>query len=208
MIEAVLLVFDASGTWGRIVRAERRLMSILLKSLLPLLVVTCAIEGYGLVHWGKHHGMMTRPRIYSLNEAVVFESGQVLTSVLVVFAAAALLYSMAGTFHLRHTYSQAFTVIAYSLGPFFLLRALDAFSFIPPWLSWAIGILLVLAALYHGVPQVLQPDPPQTFGLYLMTAVVMIGMTGVMGFIVTWYLEGRFAKLDALIARLGHWLPF
>src|SRR6266853_1766012 len=120
MIESLLLIFDASGTWERIVRAERGLFAILLRFLLPLLLVTCAVEGYGLMHWGKHQGQMSRPRTYTLGEAVIFESGQLLTSLVVVFISAGILKSMGGTFHARNTYRQTFTVIAYALSPFFL----------------------------------------------------------------------------------------
>ena len=207
MLEAILLMFDSSG-WARIVRAERGLTSILLTFLLPLLLVTCSIEGLGLMHWGKQQGAMIQPRTFSLDETVVFESGQLAISLLLVFAAAGVLYSMVGTFHARNTYLQVFTVVAYALSPLFLLRALDAFTVVPPWLSWAIGIFLALAALYHGVPQVIQPDPPQAFGLYLMAAVTIFGMTGAMGFVATWYLQGKFTRLDNLISSLGHRLPF
>jgi Yip1-like protein len=208
MIEALLLIVDSTGTWERITRAQRGLISILLTFLLPLLLLTCAIEGYGLMHWGKHQGAMLRPRTFSFGEAVVFESGQLLTSLVLVFIAAGVLKSMGGTFHTRNTYRQAFTVVAYALSPFFLLRFLDAFTPISPWASWAIGIFLALAALYHGVPQVMQPDPPQAFGLYLTIAVIMFSMTGVMGFIAASYLQGKFTKLDALISQLGQRLPF
>jgi hypothetical protein len=208
MIESVLLIFDASGTWERITRAQRGLISVLLRFLLPLLLVTCAIEGYGLVHWGKYQGHMARPRTFSVDEAVVFESGQFATSLILVFLGAGMLKSLGATFHARNTYQQAFTVVAYALGPFFLLRLLDAFTPVSPFLTWGIGICLALAALYHGVPQVMQPDPPQAFGLYLMTAVLLFSITGLMGFVTAWYLQGRFSKLDALVTSVGSRLPF
>ncbi len=208
MIESVMLIFNPSGTWERIVRAQRGFGAILLSFLLPLLLVTCAVEGYGLTHWGKHQDNSTRAHLFTPGEAVVFETGQVVTSLLLVFIGAAVLKSMGGTFHARNTYRQAFTVVAYALSPFFLLRLLDAFTPISPWVTWGIGIFLALAALYHGVPQVMEPDPPQTFGLYLMTAVLLFSITGVMGFIAAWYLQGRFHKLDALISSAGGRLPF
>ena len=203
MIESVLLIVDNSGTWGRIVRAQRGMLGILIQFLLPLLLVSGAVEGFGLVHWGKHQAVMARPRTYSVGEAVIFEAGQVAISLIVVFIAASLLKSLGTTFHARNTYRQAFTVVAYALGPFFLLRLLDAFTPVSPWVSWAIGIFLTLAALYHGVPQVMEPDPPQAFGLYLMTAVLIFSITGVMGFVAAWYLQGRFTKLDTLISHLS-----
>jgi hypothetical protein len=203
MIDAFLLIVDSTGTWARIVRAHRGLISILFTFLLPLLLLTCAIEGYGLMHWGKHQMAMLRPRTFTFGEAMVFESGQLLTSLFMVFIGAGVLKSMGGTFHTRNTYKEAFTVVAYALSPFFLLRLLDAFTPISPWMSWAIGIFLALAALYHGVPQVMQPDPPQAFGLYLTTALLMLSMTAVMGFVAASYLQGRFTKLDSLISSLG-----
>jgi hypothetical protein len=203
MIDSVLLMFDARGSWERIVRTQRGPFLFLLTFLAPLLVVTGAIEGYGLRHWGKLQGVMSHPRTYSIGEAVVFESGQLLISLALVFIGAGVLKSLGGTSHARNTYRQAFTVVAYALSPFFLLRSLDAFTPISPWVSWAIGIFLALAALYHAVPQVMQPDALQAFGLYFMTAVLMVSITGVMGFIVAWYLQGRFPKLDALISCLG-----
>lgn len=203
MIDAFLLIVDSTGTWARIVRAHRGLISILFTFLLPLLLLTCAVEGYGLMHWGKHQTSMLRPRTFTFGEAVVFESGQLVTSLVLVFLGAAVLKSMGGTFHTRNTYKEAFTVVAYALSPFFLLRLLDAFTPISPWMSWAVGIFLALAALYHGVPQVMQPDPPQAFGLYLTTALLMFCMTALMGFIATSYLQGSFSKLDSLISGLG-----
>ena len=106
------------------------------------------------------------------------------------------------------TTAQAFTVVAYALSPFFLIRLLDAFTPVSPFVTWGIGIFLALAALYHGVPQVMQPDPPQAFGLYLMTSVLLFSLTGLMGFIAAWYLQGRFSKLDAFISSAGAHLPF
>ncbi|HLH56646.1 MAG TPA: Yip1 family protein [Verrucomicrobiae bacterium] len=203
MIESVLLIFNSNGAWERIVRAERGILLILFRFLLPLLLLTCAIEGYGLMRWGKHQGPISRPRTYTLGEAVVFESGQMVTSLALVVVGAGLLKSMGATFHTRNTYQQAFTVVAYALSPFFLLRVLDAFSVISPVVTWAIGIVLALAALYHGVPQVMQPDPPQAFGLYFMTAMLLFFITGLMGFVAAWYLQGKFSKLDALISSLG-----
>src|SRR5690349_10005306 len=114
MIESVLLIFDASGTWERIVRAQRGIAAVFVRFLLPLLLLTCAIEGYGLMHWGKHQGVMSRPHTYSLGEVVVFESGQMLTSIVLVFLGAGVLKSMGATFHARNTYQQAFTVVAYA----------------------------------------------------------------------------------------------
>ena len=72
---------------------------------------------------------------FPFGEAAIVEAGQVLLSLLVVFAGANLLKAIGETFHGRHTYTQAFTAVAYGLSPLFLLRLLDAFSIISPWVS-------------------------------------------------------------------------
>ena len=81
---------------------------------------------------------------FPAKEAVVFEICQFLLSLAVVFIATSVVKSLGETFHGRHTYTQSFTAVAYALSPLFTLRLLDAFSAVPPWLTWAIGIVLSL----------------------------------------------------------------
>jgi hypothetical protein len=200
MIRTLLLIFDPIPTWERIVRAQRSLLFILVVYLLPLLVLTSAWEAYGLVHWGKIQGTVPRLKRFSVGEAAGFEAAQFGLSLAVVFICAKLVKSLGQTFHGRHTYTQAFTAVAYGLGPVFLLRLLDAFSGVSPWVSWSIGIILSIAVLYHGLPQVMQPDPPHAFGLYLMSSLLLVLISGLVRFLTAWYLQGRFARLEALIS--------
>jgi len=208
MIKALLLIFQPVATWDGIFRAQRRVGFILLFYLLPLLAFTSAGEAYGLHRWGKWQSEVTRPKTYSAPEAAIYEIGQILLSLLIVFLAAKLVKSFGETFHGRHTYAQAFRTVAYGLSPLFLCRLLDAFPSISPWLSWAIGIVLAIGALYHGVPRVMQPDPPSAFGLYLMTSVLLLMITGIARFITAWYLQGRFEGLKAFISSLAARLHF
>src|SRR5439155_128077 len=125
-------------------------------------------------------------------EAAVFESAQFLLSLGIVFIGARLMKSIGETFHGRHTFTQAFTTIAYSLGPLFVLRLLDSFVGMPPWVSWSIGIMLSIAVLYHGVPRIMQPDPPHAFGLFFMNALLLLLITGLVRLLTSWYLLGKF----------------
>ena len=91
MIKAILLIFDPMATWNRIVLARRGMVFILLVHLLPLLLIASACEGYGLIHWGKQRGEMqevARLKPFSRGEAVLFETGQFLLSLIVVFVGA------------------------------------------------------------------------------------------------------------------------
>jgi hypothetical protein len=208
MIKALLLIFEPIATWEGIVRARRSLGFILAVYLLPLLLITSAVEGYGLVHWGKWQGDVSRVKTFSPGEALVVEVAQILLSFLVVFCGAKLLKSFGETFHGRHSYTQAFTAVAYGLGPFFLLRLLDVFAKISPWVAWAIGICLAAAVLYHGVPRVMLPDPSHAFGLYLMIAVLLVLITGIVRFATAACLQGKFPALQSLISDLAARLPF
>ena len=207
MIKALLVVFRPVGTWEWIVRAQRSAAFILIIYLLPLLLLSCAGEGYGLVHWGKWQAPGLRRKMFPPGEAVVFEVMQFLLSLGVVFLGAKLVKAVGETFHGRHTFQQAFTLVAYGMGPLLLLRLADASADISPWVTWAVGIALVIGALYHGVPRVMQPDPPQAFGLYVASSVLLLLITLLARFITAWYLQGRFTKLEPIISGLGARLP-
>ena len=208
MIKALLLIFEPNATWEGILRARRSLGFIVALYLLPLLLITSAAEGYGLVHWGKWQGEIGRLKTFSLREAVLVEVAQILLSLGVVFVSAHLIKSMGETFHGRHTYTQALTAVAYSLGPLFLLRLLDAFAGISPWVAWAIGICLTVAALYQGVPRSMDPDPSHAFGLFLMSALLVVLVSGLVRFATAAYLQGKFPALQSLISDLAARLPF
>ena len=202
MINALLLMFSPVPTWERIAAAQRKWGSILAGHLVPLLLLASVAEGSGLVHWGKPHGNVPHFRTLSLAQAVRFETAQLFLSLAVVLLAAKLIKSLGETFHGRHSFGQAFTVAAYGLGPLFLLRMLNAFPWISPWLTWAVGISFTAAILYHGLPRVMQPDPPHALGLYLMTVLILVMITGLLCFLTDWYLEGKFTGLYAVLSQL------
>jgi hypothetical protein len=208
MIKALLLIFDPVRTWDEILRVRRSMAFILGLYLLPLLLLTSVVEGYGLVHWGKWQGDIGRLKKFPTGEAVLVEVFQVVLALFVVFLGAKLLKSIGETFHGRHTFNQAFTAVAYGLGPFFLLRLLDAFSGVSPWVSWAIGISLSVAVMYQGVPRMMDPDPSHAFGLYLMNSLLLVLVTGLVRLVTASYLQGKFPGLQTFISDVGTRLPF
>jgi hypothetical protein len=203
MIKALLLIFDAATTWERIALAQRRVGFILVFFLSPLLGLTSAAEGYGLVHWGKYRGEVPRMKSFSVSEAALFEGAQVLLWLLIIFTSAKVLKSVCETFHGQRSYTPAFATVAYGLSPLFLLHLFDVYPAVSPWVSWTLGIILSIVVLYHGVPRMLEPDPPHAFGLYLVTALTLLLATGLMRFVTAWYLQGKFGRLDALVGGLS-----
>lgn len=211
MFKALLLIFDPTATWEKIFLARRGMVFILVIYLVPLLLVTSAGEAYGLIHWGKRRGEVSElahVKPFPSGETLIFESAQFLLSLVVVLAGAKMLKSIGETFHGRHTYTQAFTAVAYGLSPLFLFRLLDAFLSVDPWVTWSIGIILSIAVLYHGVPRMMEPDPSHAFGLFLMSSLLLVLITGMVRFVTWWYLTGKSSKVDAFISDLAARLPF
>ena len=160
--------------WEWIAAARRGVAFILLAYLLPLLFVIEVCEGYGLTRWGRQQGTLDHPKIFPVGETVVFEALRFVLWLLVVFITAKLVKSVGETFHGRHTFRQTFTLVAYGLSPVLVFRLLDLVPGLSPWVGWGIGVLFAFKLLYHGVPRVMDPDPPQAFGLYVMTAVLVL----------------------------------
>jgi len=114
------------------------------------------------------------------------------------------------TFHDRHTYTLAFTVVAYGLSPVFLLRLLDAFPLMNPWVPWAIGITLSIWIFYQGLPRVMAPNPTHAFELYVAGSMILLLTTGLVRLLTALYVQGRIdfdhsylgMKILHLLARL------
>jgi hypothetical protein len=211
MIKALLLIFDPLATWEGIFHAKRGIGFIVAAFLLPLLLLTSATEVYGLVHWGKWQAEVNRFQKFAVGEAVVAAALQIVLALFVVWVGAKLVKSIGETFHGRHTFVQAFTTVAYGLSPLFLCHLLDAFPVASPWgplAGWAIGIVLSVAVLYQGVPRMMEPDPAHAFGLYVMSALLLVLISGLVRLVTALCLDGRFPKAQAIISAIGGRLPF
>ena len=152
MIKALLLIFEPMAAWGRVAQARRGLGFILGFYLLPMMLIVAVAEGFGLVKWGRLQFAFNQTKRFTVGEAVIYEAAQTLLMLAVILAGAHLIKMLGDTFRGRNTYAQAFTVAVYGLSPLFLLRLLDAFPSVNPWLTWGIGIMLTFKILYHGVP--------------------------------------------------------
>jgi hypothetical protein len=208
MIKALFLIFEPSGAWENVAEARRGLAFILVFYLLPMLLILAAAEGFGLMHWGMLQVNSGLIKKLTTNEAVVYETAQSLVTLLVIAAAAFFIKSLADTFHSRHNYTQSFTVVIYALSPLFLVGLFNMFPTPSVWLVWAVGLLLALKTLYHGVPIVMQADPTHAFGLYFMSALVVVALTGAERFFTMWYLTGHFVPLANSVSNLAAKLPF
>lgn len=200
MIKALLLLIRPVQTWDAIDRSARSIAYILCLHLLPLLLLTSLASGYGLMHWGKRYkGEISFVKHYELKEVIVIETAQSLLLLGMVFLGAYAAKSFAGTFHRRHNYRHAFTAVAYGVAPLLTLRLGDLLTSLNPWIPWAVGMVLTLAVLYHGLPCILKPDPPHAFGLFMMTSLTLIVINGILRLLSWFYFMGRFPALEKLI---------
>lgn len=212
MIKAFLLLFEPVQSWEAVARSQRSLAFIFGTFLLPMVLLASAVEGYGLVHWGKVRAEVQSLKKFTVSEAVVYGAAEVVLYIAVVFIAARILKSLGETFHGRHTHTQSFKTIAYGLSPLFVLRLLDAFPSVSPWMAWwatwSIGVLLCVVVLYQGLPRVMMPDPPHAFGLYLMTSLLIVLITGLARGLTGGYLSGDFLPVERIISQIAERLPF
>jgi hypothetical protein len=208
MTKALLLIFEPMAAWGRLAQARRGFGFILGFYLLPMMLIVAVAEGYGLVKWGRLQFAFNQTIRFTVGEAVIYEAAQSLLMLAVILAGAHLIKMLGDTFRGRNTYAQAFTVAVYGLSPLFLLRLLDAFPSVNPWLTWGIGIMLTFKVLYHGVPVVMLPDPPHAFGLYFMSSLLLLLVTGLERFVTAWYLSGHFVPLENFVSHVAAKLPF
>jgi len=204
MIKALLLLIRPVPTWDGIDRSARSIAYILLVHTLPLILLTSAAEGYGLMQWGRSHkGGFAFVKLYDLKEVIVIETVQSLLLVGMVLLGAYAAQAFAATFHRRQNYRHAFTAVAYGCAPLLTLRFGDLLTTLSPWIPWAVGMVLTIAVLYHGLPCILKPDPPHAFGLFLMTSLTLVVISGVLRCLFWFYFMGRFPELENLIANVS-----
>ena len=207
MFRVFFLIFEPGVAWERIAQARRGYVFILLTYLLPIILLATAVEGWGLLQWGKWQPYFKKTRVFSETTVLHFEILQALLLLAVGFISAALLHVASQNFHGRRTYLQVFTTVAYSFSPLFLLHLLNAGPAMPPAVPWAIGIVLTIWILYQGVPRVLSPDPAHAFGIYLSAVFIVVLASGMTRLLTAMFLLGQFNFTHSWFTReLGKFL--
>ena len=196
-----MFIFMPQRGWNSVVEDKRGIPFVLFLYVMPLLAITGVIEGLGLAKWGKEQSAVLPLKTFSVVDIKLYVLLQFLMGIVVVFVGAKMVQSICEAFRGRQTYSQTFRLTAYGLGPMFLCRIFDAAPFLPWWLVMTVGMVLSIAALYNGVPRIMEPDPPQAFGLYVATAVVLVLVTGMGRFLTAWWLDGQFPTVQSWVVK-------
>src|SRR5436309_1724766 len=126
MINALLLIFDTSSTWDKIVKTNRGVAGVFFIHLLPLMLVSLAIEAFTLMKWGESQGLTGRINKVAQPIVLHYALAHLVLWLLIVFLGAKILQRIGESFHSEHNYRQCFVTLAYALSPLFLARILDA----------------------------------------------------------------------------------
>jgi hypothetical protein len=131
------------------------------------------------MRWGEQRGELGHHVKISQPVALRYAVVEVSLFVACAFLGGFSVQAVAQSFNLAATFRQAFAAIAYGISPIILARLLDALPAINTWICWGLGGMLSLSALYHGVALTLKPDQTKGFGLYLVSAMIVLLSTGV-----------------------------
>jgi len=208
MIKALFLIFNPVAAWDRVAASRRGLGYIVGLYLLPMMLIVGAAEGFGLVKFGHWQSTMGQIKIFPLRDALVYETAELLLMAFCVMVGAYVIKALGDTFHVRNTYAQSLTVVIYGLSPLFLLRLLDVSPTMNLWVPWSIGIMLSAKTIYHGVPRIMMPNPPDAFGLFFMSALLLTMVTGLERFITFYCLNGNCRPVNDYLSNIAARLPF
>jgi len=196
MIKALMLIFDPAGTWEKIESAPKDGVRIFFLFLLPVMLISGAVEGWELLHFGLdrtrlNSDLPARHVKVSPELALRYEAAQLAFGLVIVLGGALLFRKIGEGFHRRHSYTETFATLAYSASPIFLSRILGVLPAFNTWVAWGIGITLAVAALYRGIPRVMKPDPSNALGLYILSSLLLISTTGLTQFLANLILQEK-----------------
>ena len=193
MFRALSLLFSPSKTWERMALKNPKAITIFLISLIPLMIVTFGIEGYGLLTLGESGGY--GGKLHLPQERIIrYEAFYAAASIVVIFAGTYLLKSVAESFGVIASFGGCFVLIACGFMPIFLMRIPDGVPQINTWICWAVGAVLAVRILYHGVALWLKPEQTKGFGLFLVSVVYTFVLSGLVHFAAVQVLHGRLLK--------------
>ncbi len=191
MITVLKLLFVPMQTWQRISLARRGVLWILILQVLPLLLVGLAVESYSLIHLGEYRsGLATLIKVRP-EDAVRYSAVYLSLLLASVLVTSQVLAWITRSFHVKTTYTQCFTLMAYGYCPVILGRFLDAIPKLNSWVCLALGALGAFVVLYHGVALSLKPDQTKGFGLYLVSILLVLFPSAVANLLAQFVLHGK-----------------
>jgi hypothetical protein len=194
MVRALTLLITPGKTWERMALKPPNVFTVVLISLLPLIAITSAVEGYGLLTLGETVGGIGKQLHLSQERVIRYEVFYAVASLLVIFAGTFLLKSVADSFGVITSFGNTFVLIACGFMPIFLMRIPDGIPQINTWICWGVGAALSMRILYHGVGVWMKPEQTKGFGLFLVSVVYTFVLSGLVHFAAIQVLHGKLLK--------------
>ncbi|HEV8544352.1 MAG TPA: Yip1 family protein [Verrucomicrobiae bacterium] len=192
MFKSLNLLFSPEKEWQKIALNPPSL-AVVAFGILLLIAVTLGVEAWGLMKFGEgsgEFGRMHLPNERVLKYAVFYGVGSLLAIIIV----SRLLKDVGHSFNLQAPFPICFILIAFGYSPILLFRCADAFPSINTWICWAIGAVLSLRILYHGVALWLRPEQTKGFGIFMVSFLLIVVLSGLVHFSAIQVLHGRFLK--------------
>lgn len=193
MLRALNLLISPEAAWQKAALKPPHPAWVLLISILPLMIATLAVEAYAVGKYGEMFGDIGR-RAVSQDRAIKYAVFYGAASLVVIFVGGGILKNVGESFNLRATYGTCFVLMAFAYSPIFLSRLLDAIPAINTWICWGVGVALSMRILYHGVGWWLKPEQTKGFGLFLLSFIYILVLSGLVHFASIQVLQGRFLK--------------
>ena len=189
-----MLIFDPAATWDKIVLDNKSCRQVFFLFLVPVIFISVAAQAAGMLYLGEHSEVVEWARHHE-RLIYLYAVAKLILNFLVVFVSAMVVKTIAETFHKRNSYSECLIVMAYALSPLFLVEMFNAMPGFSGmyfwWTTFGVGIVLAVGTLYYGIPRVLLPDPPHAFGLYIITTLLVIGISALAALLPMLLLDGK-----------------
>lgn len=190
-----MLILDPANTWEKIETGPKDVPRVFFLFLLPLMLLSSIAQAWVLMHFGLTRStfeyLPARNTKVPSELALRYEGAQLIFGLVIVFGGALLYRKIGEGFHRRHSYTETFATLAYSISPLFLFRIFDGLPALSTWVCWGVGITLSAAALYRGIPRIMKPDPSNALGLYLLCSLLLISVSGLAHFFANLVLQEK-----------------
>jgi hypothetical protein len=193
MLRALNLWISPEAGWQKTALNPPHALAVLLGAILPILVLSLAVEGYALMRLGENFGELGRHPV-AQDRMLKYTLFYGVASLAVILIGAGLLQNVGSTFNLRVTYGAWMVLLGFVYIPIFLVRMLDGLPAVDTWVCWGIGLAMALRILYHGIGGWLRPEQTKGFGLLLITFMYILVLSGLVHFASIQVLKGKLLK--------------
>jgi uncharacterized membrane protein (DUF485 family) len=200
LFKDALLIVRPIAAWNRLAAEARSVPVTFFIFFLPLLLLVSYAEGIGLTAYFNRHLAASAINRLDISKLLVYEGLEIGVLLFIIIVSASFIKMFGNACHRRNTLAQSLTLLLHALGPMLLIQLFNVIPGMNPWLTWSVGMVLTLGALYHGIPRILQPDAPSALGLFLGGALVVFMLLFLGRLFCCWFLLRQFRPLENILS--------